>query len=68
MRMIAQETDGFSIGLINEGVMSGEYMMSFVTLQLSAIQRSDNLLECINYWWVKCNELTLITEDWFKKG
>ena len=49
-RMIAQINDGFSIGLMTEGVMSREDMFSFVTLYLSSLQRSDNLLEWIKSW------------------
>ena len=43
-RMIAKVTYGLSRVLITEGVMSGEDMLSFVTLHLISMQRSDNLL------------------------
>ena len=65
-RMISQGTDGLSRGLMMEGVISGEYIMSFVPLHLSALQWSDNLLERIKSWWGQGNKVPLTPEDWFK--
>ena len=67
-RMIAQGTGGLSRGLMTEGVMSGKEMMSFVTINLSAMQRSENITEWINSLWGKGNKVPLKPEDWFKKG
>ena len=43
-RMLSQDSDGFSKGMMTEGVMSVEYMPFFVPLHLSALQQSDNLM------------------------
>ena len=43
--MIAQDTDELSRGLITEGVISVEDMLSFVPIQLSYIPWSDNIME-----------------------
>ena len=60
-RMISKDSDGFSKGLMTEGVMSVEYMLLFVPLHLSALQRSYNLLECIKNWWGQGNEVLPMT-------
>ena len=65
--MIAQGTDGLSIELMTECVMSVEYMMSCMPLHLISMKRSDNLLERIKYWWGQGNKVSLTPEDWFKK-
>ena len=67
-RMISQGADGLSRGLIKEGSISGEYIMSFLPLHLSALKCSDKLLEWIKSWWEKGNEVPLTPEYWFKKG
>jgi len=42
-RMIAQRSDGVSRGALNEGVMNGKDMLSFVPLAKSATERSPAL-------------------------
>ena len=42
-RMIAQGTDGLSRGDLNEGVMRGDGILSFVPLHLSALERQPKL-------------------------
>ena len=49
-RMIAQGTDGCSRGVLLEGVMAGEDMLSFVDLAVSATDRCDALLPWIQSW------------------
>ena len=66
--VISKSTYGFSRGIITEGVISVEDMLSFVPLHLSALKFSDKLLEWINSWWVQGGEVPLMPEDWFKKG
>lgn len=38
-RMMAQGTDGLSRGVLNEGVMRGDPMLSFVDISKSAVER-----------------------------
>ena len=49
-RMITQGADGLSRGALNEGVMNGEDLMTFLPFHLSALQRSIKLLEWMNSW------------------
>jgi hypothetical protein len=42
--MIAQGTDGLLQGVLLEGVMTGEDMLSFVDLAMGAIERQTSLL------------------------
>ena len=48
--------------------MSGEDMLPFFPLHLSALKWSDNLVECIKFWWGQGSEVPLTPEGWFKKG
>jgi hypothetical protein len=52
-RMMAQGTDGFSQGLLTEGVNAGLDMLSFFPLQLNAIERSPSVLSWVISWLVK---------------
>ena len=67
LRMIAKGTDGLYIGLTTKGIISGEYFLSFLPLNMSSLQRSNNLLEWINSWWGRGEEVPLTPEDWFQK-
>ena len=58
----------YDFTLIKEGSISGEYIMSFLPLHLSALKCSDKLLEWIKSWWEKGNEVPLTPEYWLKKG
>jgi hypothetical protein len=67
VRMIAEGGDGVSRGLLNEGVMAGGNMLSFIPLNVSALERSKTLLPWIQTWikeGVKC----LAPKDWFQLG
>jgi hypothetical protein len=67
LRMIAEGGDGVSRGSLNEGVMAGENMLTFIPLHLSAIERSPLLLEWIQTWTGPELE-ALEPADWFQKG
>ena len=49
-RMIAQGIDGLSRGVLLEGVMAGEYMLSYIPLAKGAVQRQPNLADYVNDW------------------
>ena len=66
-RMIAEGGDGVSRGLLNEGVMAGEDILSFIPLHLSALDRSPSLLPWLKTW--TCLQLeALAPADWFGLG
>ena len=67
MRMIVQGDDGLSRGIIMDIVVSGEDVLSFFHLHLSALQWPDNLIESISCWLGRGKELPMSQEDWFKK-
>eukprot|EP00957_Ditylum_brightwellii_P064309 4880226-Ditylum_brightwellii.AAC.1 len=48
--MITQGTNGVSWGSVNEGVMQGQDILSFVPLHLTARQASAKLEEWIHSW------------------
>ena len=66
-RMIAQGTDGLSRGNLNEGVMGGSDMLSFIPLSKSALDVSPMLDQWIKSWWREKLEL-LSPEGWFNRG
>ena len=66
-RMIRQGADGLSRGALNEEVMNGEDLMSFLPFHLSALDRSSTLEEWIK-GWAGIDTLTLQPEDWFLRG
>jgi hypothetical protein len=49
-RMIAQGTDGVSRGNLLEGVGSGTYMMSFIPLHLSTVERHPSMVQWLKGW------------------
>ena len=42
--------------------------MLFLSLQIITLQRSYNILEWINSWWVRGYKVTLTPDEWFIKG
>ena len=48
---MSQGNDGFSRDLMAEVVITGIYMLSFVSLHLRSMNQSYKLLEWINSWW-----------------
>jgi hypothetical protein len=67
-RMIAQGTDGCSRGVLMEGVMAGQDMLSFVDLAKTAIERSPSLLAWIRSWTMQDKLEPLTPEQWFVEG
>jgi hypothetical protein len=67
-RMIAQGTDGLSRGDMMDGVMRGVPFSSFTPLHLTAHDRSQNLLPCVQSWCPDSTILPLRPEEWFEKG
>ena len=67
-RMIAQGTDGCSRGVLMEGVMAGQGMLSFVDLDKSACERSSSLLPWIRSWCGYPNMEPLTPAEWFVEG
>ncbi len=69
-RMIAQGTDGLSRGILLEGVVRGEDMLSFVDLLRSAMERHPQLLEFALSWVEPvlgpCKVLSV--DEWFQEG
>jgi hypothetical protein len=65
-RMVAQGTDGVSRGHLKEGVTTGEDMLSFIPLHLSAVQRSEKLRGWMQSWLGIQAEF-LEPEDWFER-
>jgi hypothetical protein len=65
--MLAKRPDGLSPGLLNEGVMPGESIISSVPFHLSAVDRSPAIIEWVHYW-VDEEVLLLSPEGWFEQG
>jgi hypothetical protein len=66
-RMIAQGADGLSRGLLNEGVMAGDSIISFVPFHLSAVERSPAVFDWVSSWADE-EVLLLSPEGWFERG
>ena len=58
----------FSRGVLLEGVMVGEDMLSFIDLSVSALERSPSLLPWIQSWCLDSSVAPLAPEDWYVKG
>ena len=65
-RMIAQGTDGCSRGVLMEGVMAGQSMLSFIDLNKSATERSPTLLGWVCSWCGMRDIVPLTLEEWFQ--
>ncbi len=69
-RTIAQGMDGLSRGILLEGVIRGEDMLSFVDLLRSAIERHPQLLNfvrsCVEPVLGACKLLSV--DEWFEEG
>lgn len=66
-RMIAQGTDGISRGALNEGVMDGKPMLSFLPLHLNALERSCKVRDWL-LTWLPGDPIFLEPMDWFQRG
>ena len=69
-RMIEQGSDGLSRGNLEEGVMAGKLMGSFIPLHLTALDRNEELLDWIRSWVEdEINKLELLEpKDWYTRG
>ena len=67
-RMIEQGTDGLSRGNLFEGVMTGQDMMSYIPIHLSAHERETNLLPWIRKWTNIPSLDVLTPRDWLWRG
>jgi hypothetical protein len=67
-RMIAQGTDGCSIGSLMEGVMTGKDMLTFVDLALNAVQRHPPILDWVRIWMNHPDLVALTPEGWYEEG
>jgi hypothetical protein len=71
-RMIAQGTDGLSRGDLNEGVMKGDQLSTFIPLHLSALERQENLKELIKSFVTPAHPreeiIFLDAEGWFERA
>jgi hypothetical protein len=67
LRMIAEGGDGVSRGSLNEGVMAGDTMLSFIPWHKSAIEVSPTLLAWLRSWAGPSLD-PLSPFDWFQKG
>ena len=63
-RMIAWGVDGISRGQLNEGVMAGQPMLSFIPLYKTPIQMSDSLIGWVKSWLGPKTEW-LTPMDWY---
>lgn len=64
-RMIAKVRGGISCGAINEGVISGEDFVSFLSLHQLAIERSPSLHDWSHSWTGKIYPIFLHIKNWF---
>jgi hypothetical protein len=69
-RMIAQGTDGLSRGILLEGVVKGEDMLSFVDLSQTAVERHPEVLVYVKSWvdLVLGTSRVLTIKEWFQEG
>lgn len=71
-RMIAQGSDGLSRGDVNEGVMKGHPMLSFIPLHLSALDRQPKLkslvIEMLSGQSNGHSPEFLSADGWFERG
>lgn len=77
-RMIEQGSDGLSRGNMEEGVMTGQKMLSFIPIHQSALERCASLLPWIRSWTSDAtsalalestDELEILSaRDWYERG
>ena len=68
-KMIAEGGDGVSQGsFLNEGTMTGEEVLSFIPLHLSAIERLSTLLGWLRSWTGMHLQVLPPADCWFQKG
>ncbi len=69
-RMIAQGTDGLSRGIMLEGLVCGNDMLSFVDLSKTALERHQGVLDYVKSWLDSSlsSSKLLSPEEWFREG
>jgi hypothetical protein len=67
-RMMKQGTDGLSRGDFSMGVMSGQQMLSFIPINLSAMDRAPLLLAWIRSWLPDSSINPLCPAEWYDRG
>jgi hypothetical protein len=67
LRIIASGGDGISRGQVNEGIMAGMPMTTYLPLQLLPLERSPNLRSWLHSW-LGTKAVMLKPMDWFKLG
>jgi hypothetical protein len=69
-RMIDEGADGGSRGDLSQGAMSGQPVLDFIPLHLSALERSAEVEPWIRSWWDKerGDLVNLTPEGWFDEG
>ena len=65
--MIAQGSDGVSRGALNEGVMSGQDMLSYVPIAQTALERNPKLRQWL-ISWIGPHVEFLSPMDWYGRG
>jgi hypothetical protein len=68
MCMRSQGTDGLSRGDVGEGVMSGQAMLAYIPLHLSAIDRQPSIKAWVRSWTGQPSLTPLAPEDWYGRG
>jgi hypothetical protein len=63
--MISQGTDGLSRGDMLTGVMGEANMITFIPLDLTAIERQPELMEWVDSWWGTGNNSWLTPDGWY---
>jgi hypothetical protein len=69
-RMFAQGTDGLSRGIMLEGIVHGNDMLSYVNLSKTAIEQHQGVLDYVKSWLdssVGSSKLSS-PEEWFREG
>ncbi len=69
-RMIAQGTDGLPRGIMLEGIVCGDDMLSFVDLSKTALEQHQGVLDYIKSWLDSSlrSSKSLSPEEWFQEG
>lgn len=68
-RMIEEGTDGLSRGNVNEGVMTGVDILTYIPLHVDALVRSETLLDWVLSWCQQGGNYQLLSpQEWYTTG
>jgi hypothetical protein len=69
-RSKARDGVGLSCGIYLEGVMSGDRMVSYISMEKSALEQHPGLIDYVKLWDENClgRIKFLEPEDWFNRG